>query len=122
MGKPSLEAMKKIIFIFLAFFLVGCVAQKNYDEFAKCLNEKGAKMYGAYWCPHCQNQKEAFGESWKYVNYIECSLPGDKGQTQECKDAGIEGYPTWVFAGGERVEGEASFKELSELTNCPLPK
>jgi len=26
--------------------------------FAKCLTENGAKMYGAYWCTHCENQKK----------------------------------------------------------------
>lgn len=93
-----------------------------YDAFAQCLTENGAKMYGAYWCPHCQNQKEAFGSSWKYVEYVECSLPNQAGQTLECKDAGIDGYPTWEFADGSRIGGEASFEELSLKTECQLPE
>ena len=38
------------------------------DSFAKCLSAKGVKMYGAWWCPHCKDQKESFGYSFQYVN------------------------------------------------------
>ena len=31
------------------------------DSFAQCLTSKGMKMYGAWWCPHCAEQKESFG-------------------------------------------------------------
>ena len=30
-------------------------------EVAKHLKESGAKMYGAFWCSHCEDQKETFG-------------------------------------------------------------
>ena len=91
----------------------------NHDDFAKCLTASGAKMYGAYWCPHCTNQKKMFGESWQYVNYIECALSGG-GQTDECNQAGIRGYPTWEFQGGTRANGELSLEKLSQFTGCPL--
>ena len=29
---------------------------------AKHLSKTGAKMYGAFWCGHCANQKEVFGK------------------------------------------------------------
>jgi len=29
---------------------------------AQHLNKVGAKMYGAFTCPHCQNQKHLFGQ------------------------------------------------------------
>ncbi len=77
-------------------------------------------MYGAYWCPHCINQKEQFGPSWQYINYIECSLPGGRGQTTQCEQAGIEGYPTWEFGDGERASGELTFEMLSEKSGCVL--
>lgn len=92
----------------------------KYDEFAKCLTENGVKMYGAYWCPHCKNQEELFGSSWKYVDYVECSLPNKAGQTQRCRSERINGYPTWEFQGGERVEGELSLQQLSEKSGCSL--
>ncbi len=92
----------------------------EYDSFAKCLTEKNVKMYGAYWCPHCQNQKKLFGSSWKYVTYVECSLPNAQGQTDECKAAGIEGYPTWDFGSGERQSGELTIAQISQLSGCPV--
>lgn len=90
----------------------------QHDNLAKCLAAKNVKMYGAYWCSHCQAQKKAFGSSWQYVKYIECSLPGGKGQTQECDKAGIEGYPTWEFGNGERLSGEISLEQLGEKGGC----
>ncbi|HDL75047.1 MAG TPA: hypothetical protein ENH06_01520 [bacterium] len=92
----------------------------EYDEFAKCLSNEGVKIYGAYWCPHCKNQKEMFGNSWQYVEYIECSLPGGSGQKQVCKDAKINSYPTWEFKDGERKTGELSFEQLKEKTKCEI--
>ncbi len=91
---------------------------KSIDNFAKCLAEKGAMMYGASWCPHCQNQKEMFGESWKNINYVECALPNGRGQAKECMDAGIEGYPTWIFRDGAKFAGELSLQELGQKTGC----
>lgn len=93
-----------------------------YDGFAQCLTEKGVKMYGAWWCPHCQNQKDLFGSAFDYVDYVECSPGSTKGMSQQCKDAGIEGYPTWTFADGTKASGEQSFQDLSEKSSCPLPE
>ncbi|MBI4439900.1 hypothetical protein HY638_02920 [Candidatus Woesearchaeota archaeon] len=106
-----------VVLIVPALLLLGC-STKNYDTLAKCLSEKGVKMYGAYWCPHCQNQEKMFGDSWKYVTYVECSLPNRAGQTQICKDAKIEGYPTWEFSDGSRLSGELSFETLSQKSGC----
>ncbi len=78
-------------------------------------------MFGAYWCGHCQNQKKMFGDSWQYVNYVECSLPNQGGQTDYCKQLDIKGYPTWEFQDGTRKSGEVSFEELSRLSGCSLP-
>ncbi len=90
---------------------------KNYDDFAKCLTSKGVKMFGASWCGHCNNQKEAFGDSWKYVTYVECAT--DVGITDECEKAGIEGFPTWEI-NGKKYSGEQSFALLAELSGCSL--
>ncbi len=92
----------------------------KYDGFAKCLTENGVKMYGAFWCPHCNNQKQMFRDSWEYVTYIECSLPNGAGQTQFCNLADIKAYPTWEFKDGSRVEGELTFEQLSGYSGCQL--
>ena len=78
-------------------------------------------MYGAWWCPHCADQKEMFGLAFRYVNYTECSPEGLKTMNDTCKQAGIKGYPTWQFADGSRVEGPQSLKVLGEKTGCKLP-
>ena len=91
------------------------------DAFASCLSDKGAKFYGTFWCPHCQSQKELFGSSQHLMPYVECSTPDGRQQTQVCKDAGIEAYPTWVFPDGAREMGELSLQNLAERTGCALP-
>lgn len=91
------------------------------DDFARCLKTKGAKMYGAWWCPHCADQKEMFGFAFQYVNYTECSPEGQRTMNETCKRAGIKGYPTWQFADGSRVEGPQPLNVLAEKTGCKLP-
>jgi hypothetical protein len=98
-------------------------SEHQHDAFARCLGSRGVKMYGAYWCPHCQDQKEMFAASFKFVPYVECGVQGDPhGQSQACKDENVKHYPTWQFPPtGERVERVFSLEELSERTSCPLP-
>lgn len=94
---------------------------QDLSAFAKCIANSGAKMYGASWCQHCQNQKQAFGAAAQSsIPYVECAE--GNGQTQVCTDAGIQGYPTWVFGDGTRLEGEASLQQLSSRTGCALPQ
>jgi hypothetical protein len=93
----------------------------KYDVLAQCINDSGAKFYGAFWCPHCANQKKMFGVSQKLLPYIECSTPDGKGKLPICEEAGITGYPTWRFADGTELGGEVSLDVLSEKTMCPIP-
>lgn len=113
--------MKMLFFILLtigSIYCTGCETQAmNLDEFANCLTDKGVKMYGADWCPHCQNQKKIFGSSFDKVSYIQC----DK-DPAICKEKAIEGFPTWIFPSGERISGEQELSVLSEKSACLLPK
>lgn len=98
----------------------GNTASNNLDSFAKCLTEKGVKMYGASWCPHCENNKRLFGNSWNYVNYVECAVEDQpQVQTQACSDAGISGYPTWLI-NNEKYPGEQSLERLAQLSGCKI--
>jgi hypothetical protein len=92
------------------------------DTFATCLKSSGATFYGAFWCPHCQNQKAMFGRSAKLLPYVECSTPDGNGRLPICDEAGVEGYPTWEFADGSREGGVLTVEHLSEKTSCPLPQ
>lgn len=109
-------------FLFMILLLVASCSKSDpaNDQFAKCLTEKGAKFYGAFWCPHCVEQKKMFGSSIEYINYIECSTADRRGQVQACQDAQIEGYPTWEFGDGSRLDGTLSFETLADKTGCQL--
>jgi len=122
--KPSLKAVVVVAIlavVALAIFIVWYRDNTRYDAFAKCLGAKQAKMYGAFWCPHCAEQKELFGPSFKYAPYVECGITGQKGIQQVCKDANIQHFPTWTFANGTRFEGKKSLEFLSDQTGCSLP-
>lgn len=121
--------MKKWIPLIIIILIVGgaifAIVRNNsapgkYDQLAQCINDSGTKFYGAFWCPHCQATKAMFGKSAKLLPYIECSTPDGKGQNKVCTDAGVEGYPTWVFPDGTRLTGERTLQELADKTNCPL--
>ncbi|VVB10122.1 unnamed protein product [Arabis nemorensis] len=90
---------------------------------AKYLNSIGAKMYGAFWCSHCLEQKEMFGrEAAKLLNYVECFPEGYKKGTKifkACADAGIEGFPTWII-NGQVLSGEVELAELAEMSGFSL--
>lgn len=91
-------------------------------SFAQCLKDEGATFYGAFWCPHCQAQKELFGNAAEELPYVECSTPDRQDQTQVCKDNEIKSYPTWVFADGSRQSGEMTLAALASKTGCELPE
>lgn len=94
----------------------------NDNHFAQCLSDKGFILYGAAWCPHCQQQREIFGASQKYLNYVECSLPDGRSQTAICKSNNIDIYPTWELPDGTRLVGMQSLAKLSEVSGCNLNK
>lgn len=94
----------------------------EYDGFATCIKDSGATFFGAFWCPHCQEQKALFGRSAKALPYEECSTPDGQAQLQSCIDEKIETYPTWKFKDGTIKKGVVSMSELAALTSCPLVK
>ncbi len=83
---------------------------------AQHLKQIGAKMYGAFTCLHCQNQKQLFGkEAAAQLNYIECHPEGKNAQTELCQAAGIQGFPTWEIK-GKFYQGEKTLQELADLS------
>ena len=62
------------------------------------LADTGAKFYGAYWCPRCQEQKAVFEASAKRLPYVECSSGGrGSALTKPCAAEKIKSYPTWII-------------------------
>ena len=107
--KKGSKKKKFIIIIAIVLIIIGAgitygsLSPGKYDDFAKCLTEKGAVMYGEDWCQYTQGQKRMFGRSFKYINY-------------EVK-TGLKLRPTWII-NGETHERVQSFEALSELTGC----
>ncbi|KAL8151697.1 hypothetical protein V2J09_021505 [Rumex salicifolius] len=92
---------------------------------ARHLHSIGAKMYGAFWCSHCLEQKEMFGrEAAKLLDYVECFPAGyRKGVKIEkaCSDARIEGFPTWVI-NGKVLSGDQELEELAQVSGFQTDK
>ena len=95
------------------------------DGFAQCLTEKGMKFYGSQTCGWCAQEKELFGDSMQYVDYVECLDEETGGATAACAAEGIYvagglGVPTWQLSSGEMSSGYKTLEELAELSSCPL--
>ncbi|MGF1460592.1 MAG: glutaredoxin family protein [Leptolyngbyaceae cyanobacterium] len=102
--------------------LTGCAAESTaggapaYEEqLAQHLTTEGATMYGAFWCPHCADQKELFGKAADSVPYVECDSEGEQAQPQLCTAKEIRGYPTWEI-NGEFYPGTQSLEKLAALS------
>lgn len=113
--------MKKIVLlgILASVFLAGCTQPTqtqttNLDEFAQCLTEKWAIMYGSANCPHCLAQKKMFGDSFQYVTYVECME-----ETERCTN--LKWVPTREIGEGNYLEGKQALSTLAKETGCDLP-
>jgi uncharacterized membrane protein len=84
-------------------------------ELSTNLQALNAKMYGAYWCSHCFEQKERLGrEAMSKIPYIECSQDGVNSQNAMCKARKLPGYPTWEI-NGKLYPGDQEIDELEEI-------
>lgn len=85
------------------------------------LHDSGARFYGTYWCPSCQNQKALFEASAKRLPYIECTPDGRRGLPNfDCVANKVDEYPTW-FIRGNRHTGVTSVEELARLSGFKPP-
>lgn len=56
------------------------------ERLAAELQRMDARMYGAFWCSHCYDQKQAFGrEAYGKIAYIECAPDGVNSQAKLCR-------------------------------------
>jgi len=84
---------------------------------ASDLNSLDARMFGAFWCSHCYDQKQALGyEAMQTIPYIECDREGFNSKRDFCKEKEVPGYPTWEI-GGKLYPGERSVEELREMVD-----
>ena len=84
---------------------------------ASDLKSLDSRMYGAFWCSHCYDQKQSFGyEAMQYIPYVECDREGYNNKREICREREVPGYPTWEI-GGELFPGERSLDELREIVD-----
>jgi uncharacterized membrane protein len=104
----------------LHFHYAGILGQPAREEtprlraLAEHLTKTQAKFYGAFWCRHCQDQKELFGPSAHRLPYIECTPAGQRGpMAAECVAANVTSFPTWII-NGRRYQGTLTSTELAD--------
>ncbi len=113
-----------IVIVIVAIFLFSNKETEpgKYDEFAQCIVESGAKLYSAWWCPHCSEQKKAFGTSFDILDeggvHVECSPGGIRYFSEFCKSQGVSGTPTWEFPDGTKQSGKLPLEVIAQKTNC----
>lgn len=80
------------------------------------LRDSGARFYGAYWCPACQQQKALFEASVDRLPYVECTPNGRNGVLNfACVANDINDYPTWIID-GRRYPGELPVAKLAAMS------
>ena len=89
-----------------------CPEEINAEELAKELVEQGWVMHGTEWCPACQMQKKEFGDSFNYINYVNCDE-----NKQACSNANITSIPCWISPDGTRY-GYKNLAQLAELATA----
>nr|MBI4157129.1 hypothetical protein [Candidatus Woesearchaeota archaeon] len=127
--EKSKKRKKSFVFIFLSLLIIAGIGYafisrpdpSFYDSLINCLDEKDVKFYGSFQCPACASQKKLFNNAELLKNkvYVECGPLGGP-LTAACSAAGIQNFPTWIFANGERIIGVTPLKTLAEKSNCPL--
>jgi len=121
LGASFVTAGVAVLAVHLVFYSgVTVVASGQEDPWMKGLTahmeETGARMYGAFWCPACMTQKELFGASAHRIPYVECSPAGRSGPVaSKCLAAGVRSYPTWIIK-GQRHTGVLTPASLADRT------
>jgi hypothetical protein len=115
-----LAGLVAVALVVVAVKTDGSGVGSEYTSFAQCLTGSGVKHYTASWCPNCKNQKELFGNAWRYINAKECHSGGSTNNLDLCKDDNITAVPVWEFSDGSRVTGAQTLEFLSQRTGCAL--
>lgn len=88
---------------------------------AQYLSDSGAKLYAAWWCEYCHEQKQLFGaEATALLPYVECDARGQNPQTEVCQAQSLQGFPTWEI-NGELYPGVQPLQRLAELSGYTGP-
>ncbi len=100
-----------ILVILVAIVLIQGNKQETSEEIAKCIGEK-SELYVQLGCHACKTQEEMFGDSYQYLNVIDCFYERNK-----CIEKNITATPTWIISKKEYV-GVQTIEELKNLISC----
>lgn len=104
-----------VIIIGGAYFIIYLSSQPGrYDNLAKCLTESGVIMYGQAGCHACASQMQLLGNSFSYINEIDCAR-----QRQVCLSQSISATPTWLI-NGTFIAGVLKPEQLANMTGCGI--
>ncbi len=121
-AKPWIATIIVLNLIPVVIFSMLVPEKQDTEELTKCLTEKGVNLYSSFRCGHCRQQEELFGESFQYINMIECHPDAEETQYQLCLEKKISGTPTWIMEpeGNElkRNSGYMTVDELKEWSGC----
>jgi hypothetical protein len=80
-------------------------------ETAACI-AKNSVLYIQLGCHACGIQQKYFGESYQYLNVVDCFFNQNK-----CIAMNITATPTWII-GNKKYTGAQKIEKLKELTGC----
>ena len=113
------------------FFTVTDTSGESEIQLARHLKQTGAKMYSAYWCPHCYEQKKLFGvAALNDLPFVECAPDGKNSQTAICQDVAAKaekqlghpfGFPTWEI-NGKFYSGQETLQDLATQSGYQGPQ
>ena len=110
--KILIISIVSIVFVLIvggiSFSYINTLKPGALDDFAQCLTEKGAIMYGATSCQYSHAQQGMFGNSKKYLDIRNFN-----------EDPNVRTTPTWLI-NGEYYPNVQTFDRLASLTGCGL--
>jgi len=104
------------ITIILAVIIFAVIMRSNMgngtqEQTAICIG-KNSVVYIQLGCHACESQEKLFGDTYKYINEVDCFYEREK-----CSNEEIRVTPTWVI-NEQKYEGVQSIEKLKELTGC----
>jgi len=105
----------------------------------EALQKRRAILFGTYWCPYCNDERETLGKDVfqssgsdaPLVRYVECDARGTNAQPDLCSTVGVTSYPTWALSASPDADkqdqvfklftGRKGLSGLEQLTGLPTP-
>jgi|TARA_Y100000310_G_scaffold146788_1_gene146096 hypothetical protein len=110
--KILLVSIVSVVFVLIVggigFSYINSLNPTPLDDFAQCLTDKGAVMYGASWCKYTDAQKAMFGNSIRLIDYRDFT-----------ENPEVKITPTW-FVDKQKYENVQSFDRLAAVTGCVI--